>query len=385
MGGTRSKPQGTAKTDNVENPPTNSQAEIHNFDQPEQRPPGITLLTVDAWRYLGRYLNLNHLMRIQGANNVFHKLIWGDVVNSLSFSRVVDLPAVLQSLAKKSPKLLQLNLQRHDGVTGKELSHISGLTKLRLLNLKYCSKLTDANLVYIQPLTNLTCLNLFFCDKLSSEGFSRHLTSLTNLESLNLKYCEISSLDPIQGMTKLRRLNLFYVERIHNFEPLQSLTLLEKLDLTKNPNITSPASLEPFRPLTGLKELKLGSSKTERLTPLTKLAQLNILRIEDCPSIGDEALYKDIACMTNLRSLSLITISNQLTSAGLHGLTSLEKLTHLSLAGNALPADAWKALVRLPKIQKMNLYEGGANPHRNGAQVLKFFQDMGNKNIIVEF
>ena len=92
-------------------------------------------------------------------------------------------------------------------VTDAALSHLAGLTKLRVLDLSW-TEVTSAGLAHLKRLTKLQSLNLT-STKITDAGLVR-LAALPALESLNLTGTQVTDagLEYLKDLPKLRSLNL---------------------------------------------------------------------------------------------------------------------------------------------------------------------------------
>jgi len=91
--------------------------------------------------------------------------------------------------------------------------------------------------------------------------------------SLYLAGTQVSDLDPLEGFTALKELDLQNTP-VSDLTPLQGLTDLRSLDLQSTP----VSDLSPLRNLTALEELDLRSTQVTQVTDLLPLKGLNDLR-----------------------------------------------------------------------------------------------------------
>ena len=192
----------------------------------------------------------------------------------------------------------------------------------------------------IQYLTILTRLDLFNCSQL---GDLRPLMGLPQLKRLSLPGCsQISDLSPLANLEQLTRLDLSGCSQISDLSPLANLPQLMELDLSDCSQVSDSSPLAGLINLTSLNLSDCSRLSTLNLTGLVNLTSLNLL---DCPFISSINL-------TDLIKLPLLELAgrSQLRSVSLSGLISLKMLSlsscsHLSTI----------SLIDLPQLLELDL------------------------------
>ncbi|MDP8211604.1 MAG: leucine-rich repeat domain-containing protein [Candidatus Stygibacter australis] len=147
------------------------------------------------------------------------------------------------------------------------------------------------------------------------------LQGLVKLKSLNLAGNQISDLSPLQGLVNLKSLKLWSNE-ISDLSPLQELVNLKSLDLRHN----KVSDLSPLQGMVNLNSLNLESNQVSDLSPLQGLVNLNSLNLEN-NQVSD---LSPLQGLVKLNSLNLE--SNQVSD--LSPLQGLVKLNSLKLYNN---------------------------------------------------
>jgi len=162
----------------------------------------------------------------------------------------------------------------------------------------------------------------------------------TRVTELDLSNSNISDLEPIKGLIKLRELFLHYTS-VSNLEPLKNLTNLIRFGV----NNTLVSDLKPLTNLTDLQALDLDSTQVSDLTPLKDLNSLQRLYLRNT-KVSD---INPLAGIINLQVLFLhhTSISN------LEPLKNLTKLIRLGI--NNTPVYDLKPLSNLTNIQALDL------------------------------
>lgn len=186
-----------------------------------------------------------------------------------------------------------------------------------------------------------------------------------NLKAVYLYGQNVSTLEPMRGMTELQTLvveggtvsDLSPLGSLHGLtsvtvtdcavrsaEPLEELPSLTVLDLSGNPL----SSFESLSGLTGLKILRLNRCGVSDLMPLVSLTGLSELRLEENGLTSADAL----AGMKELTALSLA--GNRLPN-----LQSLEKLTSLTVLD--VSANGLETLAGLEKLSSLEALDVSDN------------------------
>jgi Leucine-rich repeat (LRR) protein len=184
-----------------------------------------------------------------------------------------------------------------------------------------------------------------------------NLSSLTKLRKLELAgFNEVASLAPLSCLTSASEMSLWGFKSLDNVEPLRALSMLQSLDLA----LCGPISLQPLSQMSSMTALKLhglcgGPLDAEYdLQPLSALSRtLSVLELRDfllrsLPSIGSLG--------TTLRSLSVIDCKQQPPGVQLASLFSrLSRLTYLSVCGVGTPVDLDSVGQQLRCLQALRL------------------------------
>ena len=200
----------------------------------------------------------------------------------------------------------------------------------------FSAKVEDASLV---PLARLGQLRSLVWTPSKSGDRLVGVATLKQVHFLNLKYGNFGDrgLQDLAGMTQLRALDLGGCQNITNdgLAVLGNFKSLEALDLSGT-NITDPG-MKHVAKLRELRQLGLGISglvdfKGDGLRDLTGLRKLQDLTL---PVGTTDAGLKTIGSMTQLQSLRLSGISQQITDAGARELAGLSELRTLISASTA--------------------------------------------------
>lgn len=280
----------------------------------------------------------------------------------------------LDSIAglEKLTNLTRLNLSANANIT--DFEPISHLHKLRELYLSRCAGLSDP-----APLTGLRELRVLVLD---GTGCCEHgwIASLPALISLSLDRCDVSSLEFLSSLSKLRALRVKPREGLKSGLDLSNCPDLRRLELSISAFNTEDIVWRENAPLEDVTLLgarcddvkRLGSAKLRRLrvshahgmTDLTALSQqtgLRVLNVSECTSLrtgeGAEVLTEleeldlsgtgitDVGFAQGLQKLHTLRLDNCAALTDLSGLEGLKNLRYLSLYGVfGLPnIDVWAA------------------------------------------
>jgi len=299
----------------------------------------------------------------------------------LRFSHVTD-----RGLAhlKKLPKLERLSVPRK--TTNGGLAHIARVPTLQALYIK-ANQITDKGLVHIEALQELRELELgggaisdaglahltqlpkldylLLWGHAFGDGAMRHVAEIPHLTNLNVSGLNLSNrgIQHLAGAPKIEVLNLYGVEGITGLS-LQYLADLKSLRML---NLSSPSgdgsrltnhSMSHLAAYTNLESLEppriIDDGGLAHLAQIPNLMHLNLYAGTNT-TISDEGLAH-VGTMTPLRSL-VISGSVEMTDAGLESLSNLSELRELSLltwSGN-LTGDGVVSLGRLKKLRKLDL------------------------------
>jgi Leucine-rich repeat (LRR) protein len=193
------------------------------------------------------------------------------------------------------------------------VSLLRQLSELRQLNI------SNTQITSLEPLKGLTRLTSLYLAGNTGIASLEPLKEMTNLTALNLgRHPGITSLEPLKGLTNLNSLNLGPNAGITSLEPLKGLTNLSELEVSN----TSITSLEPLKGLTNLHKLGLAAdtriTSLEPLRGLTKLTALNLGR------------HRGITSLEMLKELTNLNWLNLSYDTGITSLEPLKGLTNLS-------------------------------------------------------
>jgi Leucine-rich repeat (LRR) protein len=191
---------------------------------------------------------------------------------------------------------------------------------------------------------NITVFTILKGDSVTSLD---SLEGLVELERLDLAGCKaLTDLTPLRGLTALQSINLSSRWKLPDLTPLQGLTALHSLDLSSCPNLTD---LTPLKGLTALQSIDLHGCPLTDLTPLQGLTALQSIDLHGCP-LTDLTPLQGLAA---LQSISLAWCKALTDLNGLQGLTALQSID-LRFC-NALTD--FRALRGLTALQSINLQE----------------------------
>ncbi len=132
-----------------------------------------------------------------------------------------------------------------------DLSHLAGLTKLRVLDLERNTSISDLS----------------------------HLAGLTDLRTLRLSANTISDISHLAGLTKLRNLSLAANKNISDISHLAGLTKLRNLSL----NLNKVSDISHLAGLMELRTLSLNNNKVSDISALSGLSNLKTLNLRRNP------------------------------------------------------------------------------------------------------
>jgi hypothetical protein len=238
-------------------------------------------------------------------------------------------------------------MKLNDDTLIEALPHLARIGPLEL-------NLSNANITSLEPLKGLTNLSLLSLSLVNGITSLEPLKGLTNLSWLDLSDASgITSLEPLKGLTNLSSLNLSRRALTHlppNFsrttgitslEPLKGLTKLSSLDLSDATGITS---LEPLKGLTNLSRLDLSrTTGVTSLEPLKGLTNLSFLNLAGATGITS---LEPLKGLTNLKALYLGGATGITSLEPLKGLTNLSSLS-LNFATGITSLEPLKGLTNL--------------------------------------
>lgn len=230
-----------------------------------------------------------------------------------------------------------------------ELSDLRHLTYLETLSI---TNRAISDLSFLEGMTRLKSLDLSGCTISADLSI---LKTLPALENLTMQGCSISSLAFLEGAPSLKKLDL-RSNAIGNLAVLATVPTLQNLDLSDN----AVSDLKPLTGLTELTSLNLSENVLTSIAPLASCTKLGTLDVSENKLTEIAAVQKltaltsfraeknqitdctPVASCTQLRTLDIS--NNQIPDITM--LSTLTKLTEFDFSYNlatalpALPADA---------------------------------------------
>ena len=223
----------------------------------------------------------------------------------------------------------------------RELSDLRHMLYLEKLSLK---DRTITDLSFLEGMTRLKELDLSGC---AISGDLSVLGTLPALETLSLERCSISTIAFLENAPALKKLDLSG-NAIGNLATLATIPTLQELDLADN----AVADLRPLAGLTGLTRLDLAGNVVADLSPIGSCALLTSLDVSDNRLTSIATVQKltglnvfraernqlaDCAALAFCTELRLLDISNnQITDISM--LHTLSKLTEFDFSYNLATA-----------------------------------------------
>lgn len=170
------------------------------------------------------------------------------------------------------------------------------------------------------------------------------LAASSTLENLWIAGNRISDLSPLSSLTKLKTLGLSS-NSISDLAPLRELTTLTDVDVSYN----TFTSIEPLGGLAGLRNLTVGPNPAfgGDLSPITNLAQLEMLFLPDC-GLEDA----ELAALSSLTDLDYLDLTNN----GIVDVGALSAYSNTTLTLNDNPIDCDSASLAALEAQNFMTY-----------------------------
>jgi Leucine-rich repeat (LRR) protein len=211
-------------------------------------------------------------------------------------------------------------------VTDAGLTHLTGHSRLKSLDLRIAPGGKGISLVSLEGLARLERLDLHGLPLVDTD--LAHLAGLTRLERLDLSQTPITDAG-LAHLRDLKDLRSLMLGKCHiTSEALSSLAGMSRLEILALDR-TGVTTLEPLRPLTGLKRLSLNKAPITDagLAPLARFTKLEMLGLGDT-SIADDGL----AHVLGLSSLThLYLYGTMISDAGLEQIVGHLRLRHIDL------------------------------------------------------
>ena len=170
---------------------------------------------------------------------------------------------------------------------------LEGLTRLREV---YSSNTAEELANLIDTPENIEVLGVY--DDFNSDDLSG-IEVFVNVSKLYISSISLKTLDGLEGLTKLKELEIYDGDKISNFTSLSKLTSLEKLTISSDKLI----DFTVLENMTNLKELCVHSSEMKDLSGLTKFKDTLVrLELSNMYKVED---YSVIDKLVNLEELSL--------------------------------------------------------------------------------
>lgn len=217
------------------------------------------------------------------------------------------------------------------------------------------------------------------------------LSSLVKLTELDLDDNPISSLKPLASLKNL--IGLFLSNRnVKDYSPLNQLVNLNYLFLSSNgmtaiPNLSS---------LTKLEFLVLDNNNLSDLKGIEGLRNLLLLDVSynplsDLSALSSISLYALNASYTEITDLKWAKSLGALQSLSIDGnrIEDLGPLVHLKnlieLSANELPITDIRALLELPNLQYVSLYNNELLDLSEGSEAMRVIEELEAKGVYVEY
>lgn len=221
------------------------------------------------------------------------------------------------------------------------------------------SKITDAQVARLAGLVPLTTLYISDVVYVTKAG-TQPLATLVNLQALRLcGYLHDEDLEFMQGLKRLRRLEVFGTFTNRGLAALSELKQLEFLDIGGSAGKGCLSSLAGLTALTELVLWELGSLSDANLEVLPHLPQLKCLHLPDGFRFGKRSKLTDttlgfVGKVRNLEELDLG--AGCFSDEGIAQIAGLGKLRRLSMAGcRELTAACFVHLQHLNALEALTL------------------------------
>ncbi len=179
----------------------------------------------------------------------------------------------------------------------------------------------------IGDMSNFPNLQTLWVDNRTLDGSLELLKACVQLDMLSMVHVPVESLRPLQGITWLKRLEL-YDCNISDLSPLTSLPL-ERLILSYN----ALCDLSPLAGMDKLKALSLsGNINVQDLSVLAKLSTLLKLDMQDMNLTG-------VTPLAALQSLTYLSLADNPSLRDISPLYGLKNLDTLDLTGTQVAID----------------------------------------------
>ena len=202
--------------------------------------------------------------------------------------------------------------------TAVELSDLRHLSYLETLSV---TNRTISDLSFLEGMTRLKSLDLSGCSISADLGI---LKTLPALESLTMRGCSISSLAFLEGAPSLKKLDV-RSNAIGNLSVLATIPALQALDLGDN----AVSDLTPLAGLSELTSLDLSENVIPSIAPLASCTKLGSLNVSE-NKLTDIAAAQKLTALTSFRAEK-----NQITDCA--PLAACTQLKTLDISNNLIP------------------------------------------------
>ena len=250
--------------------------------------------------------------------------------------------------------LKNLRLLKFDGrrLTDDCLRHLAGLTELRRLYHPFVIEkpLTDAGLAHLAGLTHLQQLDLQG-PMITDVGLAK-IAGLTELDTLKLYQIDATTLEPLAGLTNLRKLTVFGCESLAGdaLKPLAGATKLAELQFRcAKPKVDA----KHLAGLTRLEKIDLRQSSADG-TGFNALR--NLRGVKSLELSGTPFADRGLVALEYFRGLELLDLSRtKVTDAGMVQINGHPKLKQLKLDDTAITDAGADQLGNLQDLQELTL------------------------------
>lgn len=299
------------------------------------------------------FLDLPYMSRVRRINRCCHR-----VSKSYTFPSEYRVRGPLRNWRTSFPKLTTLNIQNRIRMPPEELFWARDVTSL---NLSSCEEKLPTNI--FATFSNLKVLDIQYCSK-SWRNFDEmlsHVTGLTELRVSDNHYVTDAGIGQLVHLQKLYIHNCSLVTD----KGLAPLTQLTELDLYNMYNLTDDL-FKSFVHLTDLK-MTFGGISTAGICNLKKLKKLFVMgcsRVSDCQGLQDlplEKVHFSSCCIPdeNMRYLSHVPVLSfyGVTYLGGSHFSQLTKTHTLSLFKLHLEEDMVESIAKMPNLKKTYMYD----------------------------
>jgi len=286
----------------------------------------------DAPCFFERLLNFEPDRRLESGRDVLRRfdelLRTNDVVDLLRLEDFRGVKRTLAALYPRLPRTEKEQLGRGERITLEDVAkttrlefhneNISDISPLAVFqNLEYLN-LNQTKVANLQPLRGLTNLRRLYL--LAAPVRELPFERLQQLDDLSLGSTTVPGIVALRELPALRKLHLPHTG-ITDFGNLSSLTSLEVLNLRGT-------KIKDLRPLSALKELRtliLANTDATDVRPLAECSKLENLRL-------DRTRVQELTPLSS-HNLELLSLSDCANLSGVLDCTTLARLRHLDLRG----------------------------------------------------